>query len=241
MNKTTLLLPLILIAGCTMFGANPKAPNTVENGLYDVLTNQVAKQIQVTNVHEVTIEVPVFRTNELNQVVWQTNTVQQNITNVSSAWVTNDAYTLTPKESTKAGVAVVGTAVNTFFPGVGTMVSTGLLAILGAWGHARSWKRGSALGAITQEVETTREFIKALPNGQHYDDALVQWIQDHQAELGVANTVVPIIDRNVSNPEAKVGAQEIIDTINALLAQKIEKPSALASPTAPIGAVSLSS
>lgn len=234
-----------VVAGCSLFGASPKAPTGTERGLYDVITNYVTNSITATNIQTKTVEVPVFTTNEQNKIVWSTNTVQEKITNFTTVPVTNETYTLTPKQSTKDSVAAVGTLTNTFFPGIGGLVSTALAGGLALWGHLRSYKRGSALGAMTQEVETTREFIKALPNGEHYDDAIITWIQAHQAELGVAKVVEPIVDRNVNNPEAKVAAQQLIDLINAVMAQKRQEVIPTTSPlgvnaNAPIGAVKLS-
>ena len=96
------------------------------------------------------------------------------------------------------------------------MVTMGLLALLGAWGHLRSYKAGNTASAIAQEVETLREFIQALPNGTKYDTAITSWLQNHQMETGVAQQVVGILANSVSNPDAKVAANEIANTLASL-------------------------
>jgi hypothetical protein len=72
-------------------------------------------------------------------------------------------------------------------------------------------------GAIAQNVETLREFIRRLPNGLTYDAALVQWMQQHQAEQGVVKNVIDLLASNlVSNGDAQVTAIQIKAAIDAL-------------------------
>jgi hypothetical protein len=111
-----------------------------------------------------------------------------------------------------------GTALNSVLPGVGSMVSMGVLALLGLWAQLRSSKNGNAASAIAQEVETMREFIMTLPNGTKYDTAITSWLQSHQIETGTVSTVLGILANDISNPDAKAAVTEIQQTINAAAA-----------------------
>ena len=126
-------------------------------------------------------------------------------------------YDLKTKDSTKADVQVVGTAVNTFFPGVGGLVSTGATALLGLWGFLRgisNTKRSTATSeTLVQQVETIREFIKSLPEGAKYDTAITAWLQAHQVETGTSTQILDLLANVVDNPAAKVAAQELRNTI----------------------------
>lgn len=205
----------LALAGCAtakdLFGLNPKAPTAAEQMTYNIQTNYVTQVQQVTNV--VTQYVPVYVTNQLNQVVLTTNVLTQ--LNVTS--VTNQVpqYTLTPNSTSQATAQGIGAVVNTFAPGVGSAVTMGLLALLGAWGHLRSAKNSTTAGTLAQEVETLREFIQALPNGTAYDTAITGWLQQHQLEAGVAQQVLGLLNNTVDNPAAKAAVTEISSTLTA--------------------------
>jgi hypothetical protein len=210
------LLVCSVLSGCGMVGAHPGAPNVVERALFDVVTNTEEVTVTKTNVHEVTVDVPVYKTNEVGVTVVSTNHVSYSVPEIVIGMQTNRDYSLTPKEATKGYVAGIGGIVNTFFPGAGSMVAAGLLAGLAAWGHLRSAKnKGSAI-SLAQEVESIREFIKTLPNGAKYDTAIKQWLQSHQVEEGVAKQVLDIVKNEISNPEAKAAIGEIQGTVDAL-------------------------
>lgn len=233
--KPTIVLPglcalacaIIALAGCGTFGSNPSPPNAVERALFTTVTNYVpatnyvtttvpqytTNTVTITNVVQQPGQPPaqVIVTNEVTRTNFVTQTVAQ-VTNVPS-------YTLTPSPSTQSGISTIGSAVNTFFPGVGGIVGYGLAALVGAWGYFRSSKLGNTSNTLSQEIETILEFAGALPNGQQYVTTIQQWLQAHQNETGVASQVLSILENDVSNPDAKVAAQQLINTINALNAQ----------------------
>lgn len=218
----TIMLTGLALAGCSMFGVNPSPPTKIEQALFAVVTNYVpaTNYVTKTNVETVIKEVVVPVTNTIGQTVYNTNEVKVYTTNVVEQTVvkTNEQYTLTPKDSTKAGAGAVGAVTNLFAPGVGNMVATGLIAVLGAWGHLRSSKNATTSNALAQEVETMREFIKTLPNGVKNDAAITAFLQQHQLEAGVADKVLSILANQVSNPEAKSAVQQIQDTLKAISA-----------------------
>jgi hypothetical protein len=214
------------VLGCKMFGTNPSPPTGLERAVFDVVTNHVV----VTNV--VQLPMPVYQTNfyvvtNVVQVSGQPPTlvysnyservIDHFVTNTVQVPATNDTYTLSTKDSTKSGVQTVGGLVNMFYPGAGGLVSMGILAILGAWGHLRGNKNGNTAVAISQEVETIRNFVKMLPNGQSYDDALTRFMQDHQLETGVVQNVLGILQNKINNEDARTAAKEIADTLGALM------------------------
>ncbi len=209
-NKTLLSLAIIAaisLIGCSTVGPNPTPPTALERNIFIVQTNYVEQVNQVTN----TITQVINRTNEFAQPIYFTN----QITQISQETNLVPAYSMTPSDTTKATVGLIGTVVNTFFPTAGSATALGLLGILGAWGHLRSSKKGATAVTIAQEVETLREFIKSLPKGTQYDATITAWLQSHQVEEGVATQVLDLVQNQIDNPAAKVAAQEILDTLKA--------------------------
>lgn len=207
---------MLFISGCSLFGKAPSAPTAIERALYTLQTNYIAVVVPLTNTVTQTNLVIVMATNvtgvvELHQV---TNVTQQ----VNVVTVTNvvPAVTLTTSPQTVATVQGVGTAINTFVPGVGGMVSTGLLALLSLWGYLRGNKQGNTANALAQEIETVRTFIKSLPNGTQMDTSITTFLQQHQLEAGVVQNVMDILQKQVSSPDAQVAAKEISATVAAL-------------------------
>jgi hypothetical protein len=147
----------------------------------------------------------------------QTNHTLLVTTTPTGGLVTNDqlSYVLTTKPATAAAVNTAGTVANTFLPGVGSLASMGILALLGLWAQLRGQKSSNTADAIAQEVETIREFIKTLPNGTKYDTAITSWLQTHQVETGTANQVLSILENTVSNPDALAAVTEIKNTLTA--------------------------
>jgi hypothetical protein len=225
---------LFVVVGCGTFGSNPSPPTSVERALFNTVTNYVVQ----TNL--VQVAVPVFHTNEVvqtvtntvpggpTQVLTVTNTVvQTNYVQTPTEVVTNvPTYTMTAKPGTTSSIQAGSGILNTFFPGAGSLIGYGLTALVGAWGYFRSSKLGDTSGALTQEMETVLEFLGAMPNGPQYVNTLKSWLQAHQNETGVATQVLAMLSNEVSNPDAKVAAQQLINTINALNAQTAPSPTA---------------
>lgn len=216
-----------LLSGLVIFGGCSTAPPTkFEQGLFTIQTNYVP---QVTVQEHV---IPITKTNYLTVTVTNLQGVTQFYTNtvIVPAFQTNlvtttnlqEAYTYAPgkgEEEIKASAGAVGSLF-----GMGPLFTAGAGLIFGAWRWVRGRKALMTAANMAQSVETVREFVKALPNGQVYDNELVNWMQKHQAEGGVLNDVLSLLQRNVNNPDAKIAAKQVQDTISALLAlQKSEK------------------
>lgn len=205
--KKNMLLSLIALSllGC----ASTTPPTKLEQALFTTTTNYIPKIVVVTNL--VTIDIPLYRTNEVGVTQITTNhvTYEERQTN----YTTQEQYTLTPKSSIKTGAQVGGALVNVVAPGWGTIISTGALALLGIWGHIRSAQRGKVAATVIQEVETVREFIKTLPDGANYDQAIVTFLKDHQVEAGVATSVMKILANKTNSDEARGAVDAITQEI----------------------------
>lgn len=222
-----LALIVLCLAACSLVGTNPSAPTGVERAVFTTVTNYVPQTNLVTEVVPVykTNEVTVTHTNEVAgeppQIVTLTNfvTVVTQQTNVTAVVTNVPAYTQTVSPQTQATVQAGGSLVNMFVPGVGGLVSSGILGLLSLWGYLRSSKLKDTSSALAQEIETIRTFIQQLPNGQAYDGALVNFMQAHQAEAGVVTQVLQLLKTEVSNPSAQTAAQEVMRTIQQLQLQ----------------------
>ena len=192
-------LMLALLVGCSSLAT--KSPTAVERMLYDTHTNYVDVYKVITNYQAVTF------TNILDQVVTTTNPVVAMVTNVVAE------YTITPKATVVATVGAAGTATNVFYPGIGTIASTGIVALLGLWawfrGRSNTTAANNATVTLAQEIETIKEFILTLPKGAAYGQAITNWLQTHQVQTGVASQVVSILQSEVSNPDALAALKDI--------------------------------
>jgi len=225
-NSLTLLGVLaaaIGIIGCSAF-SNGGAPTAVERSIYNVRTNY----LEVAVVHTNVIPISTFVTNVVpitigeSKVIYTTNVIGTTNFVTTTTYFTNEVpqYIFTVKTNVDTGIGTVGTVVNTFLPGMGGIVSTGLTALLGVWGYLRSSKQSAqnynTASVLAQNIETIRAFIQGMPNGGKIDTAFTQYIQAHQADEGVLQNVLSVIQNEVSNPDARIAAQELANTVNAL-------------------------
>jgi len=199
-------------AGCAALkGETP--PTKFETVVFNVQTNRI------TNV--VSVPVEVWSTNTVTK--YRTNTVGVTVTNLvqtfSVTYATNTVtnvvktYDFTPKDGVQQDIESIGTTVGTFIPGAD--VVAGILATaLIMWGRLRSSKKAG--NVLAQNIQAIREFLKTLPDGAKYDEALVQWMRKNQKETGAVKEVVSILAKYVDKTEAKTGAQEIKAAIDAL-------------------------
>lgn len=133
-----------------------------------------------------------------------------------------EVYRQTPGAGAQE-VQRIGTEIGNLF-GVGGLVGTGLGALFSIYGMVRSNSRYRTAANLAQSIETAREFIRNLPNGQQYDSAFVSWLQKHQTEGNVIGDVVTLIQSQVSNPDAQVAARDIQNTLSVLQGLTENKP-----------------
>ena len=141
-------------------------------------------------------------TNLVSAVV--TNLVPVFHTNLVQVPVTN----LVPKPESEAVIQATGSVINTFAPGIGSIVA---LALAGLYHGYRQVRNRKVNEALVQGVETARAVLTTTPQGQAADAAFVKWLMEHQKEAGVFTTVATLVDRLSDNPAAKLTAQEIVE------------------------------
>ena len=220
-----IVLLTFIVAMLAIHGCASRPPTQFEQGIFDIRTNVVPVVEVRTNIVPVTIVqtnvvtvtnvtgVAEFKTNLIPVFLYQTNVVTT--TNLS------ESYLYTPGAGA-ANVRQVGTEVGNVF-GVGGMVGTALGALFSLWGYMRSRKSLVTAANIAQTVETMREFIKSLPNGQQYDNELVNWMTTNQANAGVLQNVITLIQQQVSNRDAQDAAAHIQDIIKGLQSGTLPK------------------
>src|SRR5215813_3591523 len=108
----------------------------------------------------------------------QLYTVQTNLVQTPAGPRTNYQYANGPGIQ---DAKEVGTVVGNLF-GVGGLVGTAIGGLGSLWGWFRSSKWKGTGASLAQSIETMREFVKQLPNGAVYDDALTSWLMQHQQD-----------------------------------------------------------
>ena len=159
-------------------------------------------------------------TNMVTTVV--TNFVPVIVTNFVQVPVTN----LVAKPETEAAISATGSIINTFAPGVGSIVA---LALGGLYHGYRQVRNRKVNEALIQGVETARAVLTTTPQGKAADAQFVRWLMEHQREAGVFATVSDLVENLSDNPAARLTAQEIAQRVQ--LAQQRGVPAA-----APVGA-----
>jgi hypothetical protein len=154
--------------------------------------------------------------------VFYTNTVQVPVTN------------LIARPEAEATIQAAGSVINTFAPGVGSIVA---LALGGLYHGYRQVRNRKVNEALVQGVETARAVLATTPQGQAVDGQFVKWLMDHQQEAGVFTTVSDLVAQVSDSPAAKLAAEEIAQRVK--LAQQGAGPKTEAA--AVVGAVTKSS
>ena len=117
---------------------------------------------------------------------------------------------LVAKPEMLATIEATGSIVNTFLPGIGSMVA---LVLGGAYHGYRQVRNRKVNEALVQGVETARAVLETTPQGQAADAAFVKWLMEHQKEAEVFTTVAGLVDQFTDNPAAKITAQEIAERV----------------------------
>jgi hypothetical protein len=137
-----------------------------------------------------------------------TNFVPVFYTNVVQVPVTN----LVAKPEALATIEATGSVINTFLPGIGSMVALVLGGLYHGYKQVRNRKVNEAL---VQGLETARAVLTTTPQGQAADAQFVKWLMDHQKEAGVFTTVSGLVEQLTDNPAAKMTAQEIAERVKS--------------------------
>ena len=214
---------LFSLAGCaTMDKAYDKEVVWADSPTVHVFTNTVVVTntvpivmertniVYVTNATSGTVSGVATRepvaTNYVTAVL--TNLVPVFMTNVVQVPVTN----LVAKPEVETAIGAAGSVINTFAPGVGSIVA---LALGGLYHGYRQVRNRKVNEALVQGVETARAVLTTTPQGKAADAQLVKWLMDHQREAGVLGTVSDLVESVSDNPAARMTAQEILQRVLA--------------------------
>ena len=150
-----------------------------------------------------------------------TNVVPVFMTNPVQVPVTN----LVAKPEAEAVIQATGSVVNTFAPGIGSILA---LALGGLYHGYRQIRNRKVNEALVQGVETARAILTTTPQGQAADAQFVKWLMDHQKEAGVFTTVSGLVEQLSDNPAAKLTAQEIAQRVQQAQQQRTASQTAAA-------------
>ncbi|HEV2210497.1 MAG TPA: hypothetical protein VG167_17110 [Verrucomicrobiae bacterium] len=135
-----------------------------------------------------------------------TNMVTALVTNFSPVFMTNvvqvPVTNLVARPEAEATIQAAGGVINTFAPGIGSIVALALGGLYHGYRQVRNRKINEAL---VQGVETARAMLTTTAA----DAQFVKWLMDHQKEAGVFNTVSALVEQLSDNPAARMTAQEI--------------------------------
>jgi hypothetical protein len=217
----TLVLAVAGLSGCaTMDRAYRQEVTWTNVPTVHVFTNTVV----VTNTVPVVTERTniVFVTNAMSGAVSgyatrepvATNVVTEVVTNVVPVFMTNlvqvPVTNLVAKPEAEATIGAVGGVVNTFAPGIGSILA---LALGGLYHGYRQVRNRKVNEALIQGVETARAVLTTTPQGQAADAQFGKWLMDHQKEAGVFTTVSGLVEQLTDNPAARITAQEIAERV----------------------------
>ena len=179
-----------------------------------VLTNIVPQIVERTKVVMVTNEATGAVSGYMAREPVMTNLVTMLVTNTIPVFETNlvavPVTNLVAKPAALGTIEATGSVVNTFLPGIGSMVAL----LLGGFYHGYRQVRNRKVNeALVQGVETARAILEATPQGKTADAQFVKWLMEHQKEAGVFTTVANLVGVLSDNPAAKLTAQEIAERV----------------------------
>jgi hypothetical protein len=194
-----------------------------------VLTSTVPVVMERTNVVYVTNATTGAVAGYLAREPVATNMVTAVVTNLVPVFYTNlvqvPVTNLVAKPEAEAVIQGAGSVVNTFAPGIGSILALALAGLYHGYRQVRNRKINEAL---VQGVETARAVLTTTPQGQAVDAQFVKWLMDHQKEAGVFTTVSSLVEQLSDNPAAKLTAQEIAQRVQQAQQQRTASQTAAA-------------
>jgi hypothetical protein len=179
-----------------------------------VVTNTVPVVTERTNIVFVTNEVSGTVSGYATREPVATNLVAAVVTNLVPVFMTNlvqvQVTNLVARPEAEAAISATGSVINTFVPGIGSIVA---LALGGLYHGYRQLRNRKVNEALVQGVETARAVLTTTPLGQAADAQFVKWLMEHQKEAGVFATVSGLVDQFSDNPAARMTAQEIAQRV----------------------------
>jgi len=194
-----------------------------------LVTNTVPVVTERTNVVFVTNATSGAVTGYATREPVATNMVAAVVTNFVPIFMTNvvqvPVTNLVAKPEAEATIQAAGSVINTFAPGIGSIVA---LALGGLYHGYRQVRNRKVNEALVQGVETARAVLTTTPQGQAADAQFVKWLMEHQKEAGVFTTVSGLVDQLSDNPAARLTAQEIAARVEQAQRRPASVPAASA-------------
>jgi hypothetical protein len=194
-----------------------------------VVTNLVPQVVERTSVVYVTNAVSGAVSGYATREPVATNLVTAVVTNFVPVFYTNvvqvPVTNLVARPEAEAAIQAAGSVVNTFAPGIGSIVA---LALAGLYHGYRQVRNRKVNEALIQGVETARAVLTTTPQGQAADAQFVKWLMDHQKEAGVFTTVSGLVEQLTDNPAAQMTAQEIAQRVQQAQQQRTASQTAVA-------------
>ena len=220
------LVSALFLCGCSGLTSTP--PTKAESAVYNVSTNLLPVPAQVTNTVVLTNFVPITVTNTVaGAPVIQTVTNTVFVTNATVTTVTNyvQAQQFSVAPATTATIQAGGAVLNTFLPGVGTIVASAVAGMLGLWGTLRS-KQATTAQAVAansvQAIEVARNLTASISPSAA--TAFNNWLVQHQADAGIASEVAKVVDEIVNTNVGQAAGVGAAQQILAAAAQPIPVP-----------------
>jgi hypothetical protein len=179
-----------------------------------VVTNTVPVVTERTNIVYVTDRATGAVSGYATREPVATNMVTAVVTNFVPVFYTNlvqvPVTNLVARPEAEAAISATGSVINTFAPGIGSIVA---LALGGLYHGYRQIRNRKVNEALVQGVETARAVLTTTPQGQAMDAQFVRWLMEHQKEAGVFTTVSTLVDQLSDNPAARMTAEEIAQRV----------------------------
>jgi len=179
-----------------------------------ITTNLVPEVVEQTNVVLVTNAATGVVSGYATREPVATNFVSVLVTNLVPIFQTNlvamPVTNLVAKPAAEAVIQAGGSLLNTFLPGLGSILT---LVLGGAYHGYRQARNRKVNEALIQGVETARAVLETTPQGQAADAQFVKWLMTHQKGAGVFTTVSTLVDKLSDNPAAKMTALEILERV----------------------------
>ncbi len=120
-----------------------------------------------------------------------------------------ETYTFTPNANASTAATVAGNVAGMFGPW-GELVSLAVGGFFGLYGMLRSSRSNKTAAVLAQVIETGRRILEQTPQGQQAQQQWVQWMMKHQAETGVLQNVIGILNKSVDPAQARSVANQLI-------------------------------
>ena len=186
-----------------------------------VVTNTVPVVTERTNIVYVTEATTGAVSGYMSREPVATNMVAAVVTNYVPVFMTNvvqvPVTNLVARPEAETAFQAAGGVINTFAPGIGSIVA---LALGGLYHGYRQLRNRKVNEALVQGVETARAVLTSTPQGQALDAQFVKWLMEHQKEAGVFSSVSGLVDQLSDNPAARMTAQEIAQRVHVAQQQR---------------------